>query len=249
MVMLAFLFLLIDLRAARKDLRRYKKRTQDLTGQLEAARDANAQVRLEASARPREQSNYSPGYGSTFQSPVSNPQSAPTSEERPFYSPYLKQLPETPPVPTAFPPPEAERHGDAFDSMTDVDLVPPRVFTQATARELLLDWCRKGAAGVPVAPMERTAVRLGNASQIDSDGVAAVFEDVRQVTEFLRVGISGGDEAWLIPNPDARFTPYVGKIFPGLTENWEQNSQQYDKVIPVKLTRNVDATWCASTPY
>lgn len=105
---------------------------------------------------------------------------------------------------------------------------------------LLTRWCRDGR--FPDVAVERRNVRVTVASATDSSAPLRQFEDARQVAEFARIAPPGGDEAWLVPNPDAHFTPFVPRLFPALREGWERQPALYERVAPRRLLRR-GAVW------
>jgi hypothetical protein len=125
---------------------------------------------------------------------------------------------------------------------------PPRAPAVPLQREdvkrMFVEWCRdERFPSDRGAEPARAHMRLVLADISSPDSEMRGFTDAKQVVEFERIGEAGAGDAWLVPNPDARFTPYVTRVFPSLRQGWASDGALYAGVTPRRITLGADGLW------
>ena len=111
-------------------------------------------------------------------------------------------------------------------------------------KRMFVEWCRdERFPSDPGAEPARAHMRLVLADISSPDSEMRGFTDAKQVVEFERVGDAGASDAWLVPNPDARFTPFVTRVFPSLRQGWASDGALYGGVTPRRITLGADGLW------
>jgi hypothetical protein len=111
-------------------------------------------------------------------------------------------------------------------------------------KRMFVDWCRDERFPADrAAEPARAHMRLVLADISSPDSEMRGFTDAKQVVEFERIGDAGATDAWLVPNPDARFTPYVTRVFPSLRQGWASDGALYGGVTPRRITLGADGLW------
>jgi hypothetical protein len=145
--------------------------------------------------------------------------------------------------------PSAEPNSDRLEWSSPPPSLPlpvepavPRVIDEGEALRIFVRWCREERFP-DEDRVERSSLRVTGAAGASPDIRPSQFEDARQVTEFARIGAAGSPTAWIVPNPDSYFTPFVPKLFAALAEGWERQPGVYEQVRPMPIRRRDDGIW------
>ncbi len=123
----------------------------------------------------------------------------------------------------------------------EIRIVRGENLTESEVLEILSEWALRGEFPQR-EKIERGHTHLVLKNSSSPDSPILYLNDSKQIAEFDRIGKQDATEAWLVPNPDARWSPYMWKMF-RIKEVDYRAEIEGGRIKPIRLIRQLDGKW------
>jgi hypothetical protein len=118
-------------------------------------------------------------------------------------------------------------------------------FSPELVMQLYAKWCLDR-----VQPQSTERLEIGALTYDTSDPGSVlggskrhILRNSKQVAEFVRFSPADSSQGFILPNPDAHFTPNIAHVFPGLSREDLDNPASLLSRAPVPVKRRNDTQW------